>query len=63
MAVAEFPKHQPLVVVDNNASRIRSCVVVIVLLLVSKNKSATKTILLEFIINLLVKNTPVCVIL
>lgn len=40
----------PDAVVESKASRIKSCVVVIDLLLVSKSKRATKTILLLFII-------------
>lgn len=57
MAADEFPKHHPLVVVDNSASKMSNCVVVIVLLLVSRNSKPTKTILLEFIFYLLVDNT------
>jgi len=40
---------QPLAVVDKRARSNKSCVVFIVLLLVSKSKSAIRTILFEFI--------------
>lgn len=52
-----LPSRQVPVVVESKASKINNCVVEIVLLFISKNKSATKTILFEFILNLLLQNT------
>ena len=52
-----FHEQQPDIVVDSRASSISSCVVDMVLLFTSKNKSAIKTILLEFITTSFWQNT------